>query len=271
METLVQEKTKTHHLDLEPRVAQPIAVRPDAAATQETLAGPMAAALQAYRLGMTPADVKSMLEVQKEWEANEARKAFVADMAQFKKNPPEILKDKHVEFRTSKGVTSYDHATIGNVCDKIIKAAAQHGFSHRWIPDVGPHGQLVISCEITHRLGHVQLTELRGPRDDSGNKNMLQGDQSTRTYLERHSLLMAFGFATIDQPDDDGRASTGGTDDVVDGWIKYVNSATSAEQLEQIRKEGAKAFNEAGDIAGWNKVKASVMDMAASLNKGGAK
>ena len=219
-----------------------IATKRDAPLAEITQ-GPLAMAMQAMRAGMSINDMRDMLNLQKEWEANEARKAFVDAMSEFKKNPPSILKDKHVAFSTAKGMTSYDHATIGNVCDQIIKAAAEYGFSHRWIPSKGEHGELVITCEVTHRLGHSQNTPIEGPRDDSGTKNVLQANQSTRTYLQRHSLLMAFGFATKNQPDDDGAGGPAvvtpllqaARDAAMQGWkpfAAWIKSRTEAERAE---------------------------------------
>ena len=240
MKTDTAEATELHMID-EPRPAQPLALQP-----AEPAAGPLAMAMQAVRAGMSVADMRDMLNLQKEFEANEARKAFVDSMAEFKKNPPEILKDKRVEFTTAKGVTSYDHATIGNVCDQIIKAAAEYGFSHRWIPSRGEAGELVITCEVTHRLGHSQLTPLEGPRDDSGTKNVLQANQSTRTYLQRHSLLLAFGFATKDQPDDDARGAEvpeallqSARDAAMQGWepFKAWIKARTNEERKQLDPE----------------------------------
>ena len=229
--TMIEEQSTNHSL-----VAQ-----------SEPTAGPLAMAMQAIRAGMSIADMRDMLSLQKEWEANEARKAFVDAMAAFKKNPPTILKDKRVEFTTSKGTTSYDHATIGNVCDQIIKAAAEYGFSHRWIPSRGAQGELVITCEVTHRLGHIQLTPLEGPRDDSGTKNVLQANQSTRTYLQRHSLLLAFGFATKDAGDDDGQGSGA--------------PAVPFELLQEAQSAAAKGWKE---FAAW--IKGRTEEERAALN-----
>ena len=67
--------------------------------------------------------LEKLMGLQERWEANEARKAFADAMADFKKNPPTIFKDKHVGFKTDKGRTEYDHATIGNVVDKVVGAA----------------------------------------------------------------------------------------------------------------------------------------------------
>lgn len=151
--------------------------------------------------------LERLMELQQRWEANEARKAFVKAMAEFKKNPPTIYKDKHVEFRTDKGVTAYDHATIGNVVEKVVAALAEHGFSHRWIPKRAEGGMMKITCVITHELGYSEETELEAGLDQSGGKNNIQAMISTKSYLERHSLLAATGLATKDTPDDDGRSA----------------------------------------------------------------
>jgi hypothetical protein len=257
----------------QPKTSRPLVATNTAVA--EVAAGPLSMAMQAVKAGMSIADLRDMLNLQKEWEANEARKAFVDDMAAFKKNPPEILKDKHVEFATSKGTTAYEHATIGNVCDQIVKAAAGYGFSHRWIPSRGANGEYVVTCEVTHRLGHTQETKLEGPRDDSGGKNAIQGGISTNTYLQRHSLLMAFGFATKDQPDDDGRSAGGGNQYDAAGtlqeWTDKANAAINLLALNDTRKMAGQEFNAAKDVAGWNAFKLVVEKKRAELIAGGAK
>lgn len=151
--------------------------------------------------------LEKLMALQEKWEANQARKAYVEAMAEFKKNPPEIFKDKNVSFKTDKGQTSYNHASIGNVVEKIISGLAQHGFSHRWIPRRSEGGLMSITCVITHKLGHSEETTLEAGLDQSGGKNNIQAMISTKTYLERHSLLAATGLATKDQEDDDGRGS----------------------------------------------------------------
>lgn len=168
--------------------------------------GPMANALAALSAGVSVQDMRGLLDLQKDWEANEARKAYVADMAEFKKSPPTIKKDKHVAFDTGRGRTEYDHATIGNVTNTIIGALAQHGFSHAWKTTQGA-GEVIVTCTITHRLGHSESVTLQSAPDQSGGKNSIQAIISAQTYLQRHTLLAATGLATHDQTDDDGGAA----------------------------------------------------------------
>lgn len=149
--------------------------------------------------------LQQLMDLQERWEANEARKAFVAAMAQFKANPPEILKGKHVRFETSKGTTEYDHATLADVCAAAIKGLADVGISHRW--DVNQENRIRVTCILTHKQGHSESVAMTASPDESGGKNSIQAIGSTITYLQRYTLLAATGLAARDQVDDDGRSA----------------------------------------------------------------
>lgn len=236
-------------------------------------AGPMASVIAAMNAGLNIEEAKGLLAEQKAWEEGETRKAFACSMAEFKLNPPEILKDKTGFLPDGEGgFESYDYATIGNVCEQIIKAAARHGFSHRWIPDRGPNGELVVTCEVTHRSGHAQQTRLDSKREDRPDLTVAQSEQSVRTFLQRYSLLMAYGFAAKEQPDDDGHGGAGlqppAEDSVVQGWIIYANNADTLEKLSAVRREAATAFDNASDVNGWGRVKAALDARLAALQGG---
>jgi hypothetical protein len=150
--------------------------------------------------------LQKLLDLKERWDANEARKAYTSAMAAFKANAPEIVKDKHVKFQTSKGVTEYDHETLGNVCKEVIKGLAQHGISHRW--ELAQNDARVkVTCILTHAQGHSESTSLHSAPDDSGGKNSIQAIGSVVKYLERYTLLAATGLAPMDAEDDDGRDS----------------------------------------------------------------
>ena len=98
------------------------------AAPSAAPATPADIVLYAMQKGADIAQIEKFMDLQMKWEADQARKAFVADMAEFKKNPPEIIKDKQVAFSG----TQYMHATLGAVTEAIVTGLARHGFSHRW-------------------------------------------------------------------------------------------------------------------------------------------
>lgn len=202
-------------LDAAPSHPAPAVQRERSLASIDTpAAGPMSSALAFLRAGGTVAEMRDVLALQREWEAGEAKKAYVAAMADFKKSPPTILKDKRVHFEGKNGgaTTDYWHATLGNVAEAIIEGLARVGISHSWKPErIGD--RVHVTCTLTHAQGHSESISLDGPLDGSGNKNAIQQMSSTTTYLSRYTLLMITGLAVKDEilPDDDGGA--GGVDD----------------------------------------------------------
>ena len=139
--------------------------------------------------------IEKIIELNERHEANEARKAFHVAMAEFKKDPPEIIKDK---LNTQYGS---NYSSLANVTSTISTALSEHGLSATWKPDQ-KDGQIYVTCFLTHRLGHSEETTLFAPPDGSGSKNPIQQIKSTISYLEQITLLAAVGLATNDMGDD---------------------------------------------------------------------
>jgi len=131
-----------------------------------------------------------------------------------------IDKDKTVSYATGAGKTTYNHASLANVTEKINEALRKCGLSASW--QTKQNGGILVTCKITHIQGHSEETTLSAPSDTSGSKNAIQAIGSTITYLERYTLLALTGLATYDQ-DDDGRASGAS--------IEYIDD----KQLSRIR------------------------------------
>jgi len=217
-----------------------------------TPATPADMVIYAMQNGGTIEQVREMMQLQREWEADQARKAYVSDMAEFKKNPPEIIKDKQVAFSG----TQYMHATLGAVTEAIVVGLARHGFSHRW--DTAQANNVIeVTCILTHKLGHSERTTLTGAKDDSGKKNQIQQVASTITYLQRYTLLAATGVATKDQSDDDGRAAELDTT-LADNWIAKAQAAPTLKDLESVWAAGVAAIQAVGDRRSYNEFKAAV-------------
>lgn len=158
--------------------------------------------------------LEKLMALQERWEANEARKAFVEAMVAFKAGEDlQIGKNKHVKFESRGGFTEYDHAELSDCVAVILPALARHGISHAWTFRQDEKG-CTVGCVLTHRLGHSsEAVTMTAGADDSGGKNKIQAIASTKTYLERYTLLAACGLATggIALPgpsdDDDGRSA----------------------------------------------------------------
>ena len=149
--------------------------------------------------------LKGLLDLQFRWEANEAKKAYVLAMAAFQADPPKIEKDKHVKFKTDKGMVEYNHATLANVTSKINNALSKHGLSAGWKTSQD-ETRISVTCKITHVMGHSEETVLKSASDLTGSKNAIQAIGSAISYLQRYTLLSLTGLATFDM-DDDGKSS----------------------------------------------------------------
>ena len=178
--------------------------------------------------------------------AEAAVQAYSDAMAEFKKNPPTILKDKNVNYTSAKGTTNYNHATHFAVTTAIGKALALHGLSHSW-RSAQANGEITITCTIKHVLGHSDSDSMTGPYDMSGGKNPIQGVASARHLLERYTLLGITGMSTQDLPDDDGASSA--SPQVVEGV------------LQGLLADVAKAADDAAAVALWNSGKKTLASL----------
>ena len=195
--------------------------------------------------------LEKILALQERFEANEAKKAFHVAMTEFKKNPPEILKDKKVSF--GEGKTSYHHATLANVCEKVIQGLSEHGLSHGWKTDQAQENKVTVECVITHAQGHSESTKLSAEPDTSGSKNKIQAMGSTITYLERYTLLALTGLATHDQ-DNNGKGAE----------VEHVNNkqlSTITDMINNLNADESK-FCEVMGVESLDKIPASQFDKA---------
>lgn len=168
--------------------------------------------------------IRELLEIQKEWEANEAKKAFHLAMSEFKAVPPTITKDKMNKQYSSM------YTTLGNLVNTVNPELSKHGLSASW--DIEQNGVIKVTCKITHKLGHTEQTSASAPSDTSGAKNPIQQIKSTITYLKAVTFESITGLASTDaNVDDDGKASSG----LINEW--------QVEDLKKLLKE--KGFSEA--------------------------
>ena len=229
----------------------------------------MAMAQTAIATGRGIDQLERFLDLQLRWDAEQARRAFVAAMAAFKAEPIEILKTKLVEFETRDGDrTSYRHAPLAAVVDGVVSALGKHGLSHRW--DVKQEGgQITVICILSHRDGHSESVTMNAAPDSSGKKNSIQQVSSTVTYLQRYTLMAATGVAAKDM-DDDG--ITGGApmkpetiteeqatilSDLLDAYVNnkqafmdWVRGACRSKEIEELADIPANCYNLVHDQLG---------------------
>lgn len=166
---------------------------------------PMEMLNTAVERGASIETLEKLMALQERWEANQGRKAFDAAMAAAKSEIPTISKTREVDFTTAKGRTNYRFEDLAEIARVVTPILAKHGLSYRF-RTASPVGEPVtVTCIISHRDGHSEENTLVAGRDDSGNKNNIQGVGSTITYLQRYTLKAALGLAASN--DDDGKSA----------------------------------------------------------------
>lgn len=149
--------------------------------------------------------ISKLMDLQDRWQAGQARRSFDEAMAAAKAEIPVIMKNREVDFTSSKGRTNYRHEDLAEIARTVDPILTKHGLSYRFRTTSQPNEPVSVTCVVSHRLGHSEENTLTAGRDESGNKNSIQAVGSTITYLQRYTLKAALGLAASN--DDDGSAS----------------------------------------------------------------
>jgi len=187
---------------------------------------------EAITSGKSPEFMRELLAVRREWEADEARKAFNVSIADFQRRAPII----------SKGDTAHDkqYARMDRIWREIRPLLTELGLSVTWqvceLRDTICH----VEGALRHRDGHGEklVQDIPMPELIRG-QNKAQQMGSAATYARRYALCAALGIVTGD--DDDGHAAGG--------------NLVTTEQIEEIRllvdaARGIDGFNEKA-FFGW--------------------
>jgi hypothetical protein len=222
---------------IQPKTIEASTAQPQNGATTALAITPMEMLSIAVQQGADLDKLQKLMDLQERWERNEARKAFVAALADFKKNPPRLEKNKEVDFSGRNGTrVNYRHTTLDHAANVIGTELSKHGLSFRWSVEQGQ--RIKVTCILQHSMGHSESVAMEAPADDSGNKNLIQQVGSTVTYLERYTLLAITGMATSEQ-DNDGALSGEMAEQ-----IEWIQNASDLDELMRLYKQAFKLATE---------------------------
>lgn len=179
-------------------------IEPSNAPPAPTTITPMEMLDRAIASGASIEILEKLMGLQERWERNNARRAFEAAMALARAELPIIIKNREVDFSTAKGRTNYVYEDMASISKAVDPILAKHGLSYRF-RTTQDGGTVTVVCILSHRDGHSEENALSAARDDSGNKNSIQGVGSTVTYLQRYTLKAGFGLSAT--KDDDAAAT----------------------------------------------------------------
>lgn len=162
---------------------------------------PMAMLSTAVAKGMSPDTIKGFMDLQERWEKAEATRAYNVAFAAFKAEAIAVIKNKRVTDGPLKGKS---YAELFAVVDAVTPALSRHGLSHSWKVTKDERDWIEVTCSLRHVAGHSESVSFGGPPDAGGAKNAIQARASTKSYLERYTLLAITGLSSKDADVDGG-------------------------------------------------------------------
>lgn len=183
---------------------------------------PMAMLQLAVAKNMTADTIKGFMDLQERWEKAEALRAYNAAFAAFKAEAVQIIRGKVYTDGPLKGRR---YAELHDVVDAVTPSLSKHGLSASWKVTKDEKDWIEVTCRLTHVAGHSETNPFGGPPDSGGAKNMIQARASTKTYLERYTLIGILGLAATDS---DGRPPKEGPEPDAEGKAKLEAAASLA-------------------------------------------
>jgi hypothetical protein len=158
--------------------------------------GAVALIREAMASNANPEHLRELLAVRREWEADEARKAFNVAVSEFQRRAPIVAKlDK-----------AYDklYARRDRIWREIRPLATELGLSITFqICELRADGLCHVEGQLRHRQGHGEKLVQDVPLPDLiKGQNVAQQMGSATEYARRYALCSALGIVTGD--DDDG-------------------------------------------------------------------
>lgn len=161
--------------------------------------------------------LEKLMALQREWEANNARKEFFEALSRFQSEIPEIGDRGLARFphKNGAGETTYRFAKLEDIARAIQQPLYNNGLSYRFEQtqsgDSFDKQLITVTCVIAHKGGHTERHVMSSYPDTSGMKNAIQSIASTVSYLRRYTLTGGLGITTGGE-DDDGHGGAEGHD-----------------------------------------------------------
>lgn len=169
----------------------------------------------------SPEALRELLAVRREWEADEARKAFNVAVSEFQRRAPII----------SKGDKAYDkeYARMDRIWRETRPLITELGLSVTWqVCELRADGLCHVEGQLRHRDGHGEklVQDIPMPELIKG-QNRAQQMGSASTYAKRYAFCSALGIVTGD--DDDGHKAGG-------GFVTHDEAQEISELLDACRR-----------------------------------
>lgn len=173
-----------------------------------------------------------LLEIQKEAQAEIARRAFFDSLAKFQSECPIIAKGDAVDYKAKSGNrVNYKYASLDAIVSTVKAPLMANGFSYT-ITTRQEQTSVTAICTAHHTGGHSEATDFTIPIDPDAFMNAAQKVASALTYAKRYAFCNAFGIITGDTDDDS--QTTGQAEEEAPGvWQQVIDGEGNPSRAPQ--------------------------------------
>lgn len=143
--------------------------------------------------------LERLLALKERFDAATAKSAYNDAFAAFKAAAIQIIRTKTIKDGPLKGKK---HAELGIIVNAVTPELSTHHLSASWRITKDERDWIEVTVTLAHVGGHSETVSMGGPPDTGPGRNALQARISTKTYLERVTLLAVLGLAARDADDD---------------------------------------------------------------------
>jgi len=159
--------------------------------------------------GLPIEHLERLMVLKKDWDAQQARKAFDEAMMNFQSQCPIIKKTKE-GGQTKGGVVAYMYAPLESIVAQSKELLGQNGFSYLIKTEfinsdsiAGAIGRVKAICIVRHKAGHEEESVMIVPlMTKTGVMSDAQVVAATTTFAKRYAFCNAFGIMTMDDDTD---------------------------------------------------------------------
>lgn len=216
--------------------------------------------------------MRMLLDMLKEVEDDEAKKAFTRAFMALQGDLPSIDQDSKIEIEGKSGKRGQRtfYASYNNIM-KIVKPVLQkHGFTlaHSTEP-VADGTRIIVKSFLDHQDGHQRTTAFPLPAETSGSKNNVQGWGSSSSYGKRYNTIALLNIISHAPRDADLNGNTGRSRKEIEGNLTKSDADDGPPKITAKQEE---ALVDAIEACGVGRPKfcqhyviAKIVDLPASL------
>ena len=206
-----------------------IEIKPTEIPKEQALTTPSTFIEMAVRQGLSVEHLERLMALKRQFDADEAKKAFDENMALFQSKCPIIQKTKK-GGETKAGIVAYRYAPLEAIVEQVKDLLAECGFSYMIKSDVIETGVNVV-CIVKHKQGHSEESAIKMPwLTKTGVMSDAQVVAATSTFAKRYAFNNAFGIMTADD-------DTDGKDDITESMKEeYKQKVTNWHSHDKIDK-----------------------------------